>query len=169
MAVDRPQHWFTPRGKVLKAWVAIHLWLYRRSRGRLLYRMRGMPTLLLTTTGRRSGRRHTVPLPYLVDPVTGDPAGGDAKVVVGSFAGSDRHPAWVLNLLATPEVGVVDRADEYPARAEVLGGDHRSTVWAVLVAKHPWYADYQAATAREIPLVRVTRRPGGPAAGRALR
>ena len=85
--------WFTPRGRVLRAWVRVHLWLYRRSRGKVLYRMRGMPTLLLTTTGRRSGNRHTVPLPYLVDPVASDPAGGDAKVVVGSFAGGPRDPA----------------------------------------------------------------------------
>jgi len=155
----RPKgRYFTPRGRTLQAWVKIHLRLYRRSRGRLLYRMRGMPTMLLTTTGRRSGRAHTVPLPYFVDPVAADPAGGPAKVVVGSFAGSDHHPAWALNIIASPAVDVLDRGEQYAATAEVLSGEHRGAVWAALIAASPWYADYQTRTPREIPLIRITRR-----------
>src|SRR5438477_6097997 len=88
--------YFTLRGNALKRWVRIHLWVYRRTRGRLLYKMRGMPTLLLTTTGRRTGRHHTVPLPYFDDT--------HGKVVIGSFAGGDHDPAWVLNITANPAV-----------------------------------------------------------------
>ncbi len=69
-----------------------------RTNGKVLSRMRGKPTLLLTTTGRRTGRLHTVPLPYLAD--------GDAMIVVGSASGAERHPAWVLNLIASPRVTV---------------------------------------------------------------
>jgi deazaflavin-dependent oxidoreductase (nitroreductase family) len=77
--------------------------------------MRGKPTLLLTTTGRRAGRPHTVPLPYLAD--------GDAMIVVGSAAGAERHPAWVLNLIANPRVTVQYLADSGPAHAEILADD----------------------------------------------
>src|SRR5438067_546245 len=103
---DPPRdRYFTLRGDALKRWVRIHLWVYRKTRGRLLSKMRGMPTVLLTTTGRRSGRRHTVPLPYFED--------GKGKVVIGSFAGGDKNPAWVLNLVANPAVEVQDRGDVY--------------------------------------------------------
>jgi deazaflavin-dependent oxidoreductase (nitroreductase family) len=147
---DTPKdRYFTPRGKALQRWVKFHVWVYRRTGGRVLYRMRKMPTVLLTTTGRKSGRSHTVPLPYMGD--------GEAAVVVGSFAGNERDPAWVLNLRADPRVTVQDRSDTYPARAEVLTGVERSAVWDRLVARSPWYADYQTQTAREIPLVRLIR------------
>ncbi|MCU1462148.1 MAG: ddn 2 [Acidimicrobiales bacterium] len=149
MASEPDRQWFTPRGKALQRWVKIHIWVYRRTGGRVLYKMRKMPTVLLTTTGRKSGRRHTVPLPYLRD--------GDAPVVVGSFAGNDRHPAWVLNLQADPKVTVQDRSDVYPARAEVLTGADRAAVWERLVGQSPWYAQYQKQTTREIPLVRLDR------------
>ena len=140
--------YFTLRGDNLKRWVRIHLWVYRKTRGRLLATMRGMPTLLLTTTGRRTGRQHTVPLPYFTD--------GRGKVVIGSFAGDDRHPAWVHNVIANPTVEVQDRADVYTGHAEVVSGDERAALWADLVQRSPWYADYQQRTAREIPLVRIT-------------
>ena len=149
MAETPKDNWFTLRGKPLKAWVRIHLWVYRRTGGRVLYNMRKMPTVLLTTTGRKSGRRHTVPLPYLRD--------GADPVVVGSWAGNERHPAWVLNLQADPRVTVQDRTDVYPARARVLTGIDRAPVWDRLVERSPWYADYQRQTTREIPLVRLVR------------
>ena len=147
---DPPRdRYFTLRGDALKRWVRIHLWVYRKTRGRLLSKMRGMPTLLLTTTGRRSGRRHTVPLPYF--------EAGLGKVVIGSFAGGDKNPAWVLNLVADATVEVQDRGDIYRGRAEVVTGDERAELWNGLVERSPWYADYQARTSREIPLVRITR------------
>ena len=147
----RHKHYLTLRGAPLRYWVRIHRFVYRRTKGRVLYRMRGMPSLMLTTTGRRSGRQHTVPLPYLRDPA------GDGKVVVGSFAGAEHDPAWVLNLRADPAVGVEDRAEVYAGRATVLTGEERATVWARLVESSPWYAGYQDRTTREIPLVRIDR------------
>ncbi len=146
----------TLRGTPLRYWVRIHLWVYRTTKGRVLYKMRGMPSLLLTTTGRRTGRKHTVPLPYLRDP-----GGGEGKIVVGSFAGSDHDPAWVLNLRADPAVEVRDRDDVYAGRDTVLAGEQRATTWSRLVERSPWYASYQERTSREIPLVRVDR--SGPA------
>ncbi|HEY7135251.1 MAG TPA: nitroreductase/quinone reductase family protein [Acidimicrobiia bacterium] len=147
----RTKRYLTLRGTPLRYWVRIHIWVYRTTHGRALYRMRGMPSLLLTTTGRRSGRAHTVPLPYFTD------ADGSGKVVVGSFAGSDHDPAWVLNLRGDPSVRIQDRAEVYPARATVLERETRAPVWERVVAAAPWYANYQTATSREIPLVRLER------------
>jgi deazaflavin-dependent oxidoreductase (nitroreductase family) len=62
----------------------------------------------------------------------------------------------VLNVLTDPRVQVQDRADVYPGRAEIVTGDERATLWADLVQRSPWYADYQQQTSREIPLVRIT-------------
>ena len=137
------------QARVLKAWTRFHRWAYQRTNGKVLSRMRGKPTLLLTTTGRRTGRLHTVPLPYFAD--------GDKMIVVGSASGAERHPAWVLNLMANPRVTVQYLADSGPAQAEILDGDERKAMWERITAEAPWYADYQQRTSREIPLIRLTR------------
>ena len=137
------------QARVLKAWTRFHRWAYRRTNGKVLSRMRGKPTLLLTTTGRRTGRLHTVPLPYLAD--------GDAMIVVGSASGAERHPAWVLNLVANPRVTVQYLADSGPAHAEILVGGERKAMWERINVEAPWYAGYQQRTSREIPLIRLTR------------
>jgi deazaflavin-dependent oxidoreductase (nitroreductase family) len=135
--------------------------MYRRTDGKILSRMRGRPTLLLTTTGRRSGRPHTVPLPYLAD--------GDAMIVVGSASGAERHPAWVLNLIANPSVIVQYLADSGPAHAEILAGDECKAMWERINVEAPWYAGYQQRTSREIPLIRLTRAPESYAAAASER
>jgi deazaflavin-dependent oxidoreductase (nitroreductase family) len=138
-----------PQARALKAWTRFHRWVYQRTNGRVLSRMRGKPTLLLTTTGRRTGRLHTVPLPYLAD--------GDAMIVVGSASGAGRHPAWVLNLIANPRVTVQYLADSRPADAEILAGGERTAMWERISVEAPWYTGYQQRTSREIPLIRLTR------------
>ena len=137
------------QARVLKAWTRFHRWAYRRTNGKVLSRMRGKPTLLLTTTGRRTGRLHTVPLPYFAD--------GDKMIVVGSASGAERHPAWVLNLIANPRVTVQYLADSGPAQAEILAGDERKAMWERISVEAPWYVGYQQRTSREIPLIRLTR------------
>ena len=137
------------QARVLKAWTRLHRWAYQRTNGKVLSRMRGKPTLLLTTTGRRSGRPHTVPLPYLAD--------GDTMIVVGSASGAEHHPAWVLNLIADPRVTVQYLADSGPAHAELLAGGEREALWNKISVEAPWYAGYQQRTRREIPVIRLTR------------
>jgi deazaflavin-dependent oxidoreductase (nitroreductase family) len=137
------------QAQVLKAWTRFHRWAYQRTNGRVLSRMRGKPTLLLTTTGRRSGQLHTVPLPYLAD--------GGTMIVIGSASGAERHPAWVLNLIANPRVTVQYLADSGPAHAEILAGGERKAMWERINVEAPWYTGYQQLTRREIPLIRLTR------------
>jgi F420H(2)-dependent quinone reductase len=101
--------------------------------------------LLLTTTGRRSGKRRTVPLSFLAD--------GDAYVVVGSRGGSPRHPSWYLNLEADPEVEVqIGRVHER-RRARRADPEEAGRLWPKVLARAPGYGKYRARTSREIPLV----------------
>ena len=146
MSEARPSRF---QARAIKAWTRFHRWAYRRTDGKVLSRMRGKPTLLLTTTGRRTGRLHTVPLPYLAD--------GDAMIVIGSDSGAERHPAWVLNLIADPRVTVQYLADSGPAHAEILADDERKAMWERISVEAPWYVGYQQRTSREIPLIRLTR------------
>lgn len=107
-----------------------------------------MPCILLRTIGRRSGKPHTVCLSYLPD--------GDSMVVVGSFGGSDHHPAWYHNLRANPEVIVQNKGRVFAATAEILMGAEREAVWETRIASAPRYAHYQERTKRQIPLIRLS-------------
>jgi deazaflavin-dependent oxidoreductase (nitroreductase family) len=107
----------------------------------------GKPTtaLLLTATGRKTGARHTLPLIYRK-------VGADF-VVVGSKAGAPTHPSWYLNLLANPDCHIQVGRATFKARARTAGGAERAALWPLMVEAFPQYADYQASTEREIPVV----------------
>jgi deazaflavin-dependent oxidoreductase (nitroreductase family) len=100
--------------------------------------------MLLTTTGRKSGKQHTVPVLYLAD--------GDSLVVVGSYGGDDRTPAWFLNLLANPDVEVERGADKVAMTATPASPEERARLWPQLVAMYKSYDSYQKKTTREIPV-----------------
>lgn len=134
-----------PRPSTIKAVAAFHALLYRATRGRLGRRLGGHPVLLLTTTGRRSGRRHTVPLLYLRE--------GTDLVVIASFAGHDRHPAWYLNLTADPRAVAQVEGKRFPVLAREATPEERPHLWAQAVAEYPGYTGYQERTSRRIPLV----------------
>lgn len=109
-----------------------------------------LPTLLLETTGRRSGQPRIAPLIYgMVD---------DAWVIVASKGGAPTHPAWYENLEACPEVAVQVATERFDARARTASGTERERLWAVMAALYPPYVDYQAKTPREIPVVVLERR-----------
>jgi deazaflavin-dependent oxidoreductase (nitroreductase family) len=78
-------------------------------------------------------------------------------IVVVSASGADRHPAWVFNLIANPQVTVQYLADSGPAHAEILVGGERKAMWERINVAAPWYAGYQQRTSREIPLIRLAR------------
>lgn len=109
--------------------------------------------VLLTTTGRRSGRPRTTPLMFHRD--------GERLLVVASNIGAPRHPDWYLNLVADPDV-TVEVGDESgaprPARATTLEGAERTAAWDELKATYPFFADHEAATERTIPVVALTPR-----------
>lgn len=104
-----------------------------------------IPTLLLTTTGRRSGKPIVMPLIY-------GEAGGN-YVVVASKGGAPKHPGWYLNLAAHPDVEVQILARRFRATARTASGAERAELWKQMAAIYPPYNDYQAKTDRKIPVV----------------
>jgi F420H(2)-dependent quinone reductase len=116
--------------------------VYRLSGGRLLGRVNRAPVLLLTTIGRRSGRRRTAPVVYLAD--------GGNYVVIGSNAGHGRPPAWSLNLKANPEAEVEVGRDRRSVRARVAAGEERADLWRRHNEQYSGFDEYEARTDRDI-------------------
>jgi deazaflavin-dependent oxidoreductase (nitroreductase family) len=106
-----------------------------------------VPTLLLTTKGRKSGRPLLLPLIY------GEHDG--SYVVIASKGGFPSHPAWYLNLTAEPEVDVQVAEKKFRARARTAGADERQAIWDMMVGIYAPYTEYQSRTDREIPVVVV--------------
>lgn len=126
-----------------------HVDRYRATDGEEGHEWQGTHTLLLTTTGRKSGQQRTTPLIY--DPV------GDAYAIVASKGGADEPPAWYLNLEANPEVEVQVKADKFTARARTASPEEKASIWPQMVEQWPAYEDYQASTDRDIPIVLLER------------
>jgi deazaflavin-dependent oxidoreductase (nitroreductase family) len=133
------------RNKAVELFWRIHPAIYRLTGGRLLGRIGGVPVLLLTTRGRKSGQPRTRPLLYL--------AQGDAYVVAASFAGEPRHPAWWLNLLADPKAQVQLGGRVLDVRAREAEGAERELLWRAIVAQDASFAEYERRTTRRIPVV----------------
>lgn len=129
---------------LLRAMVGV----YRRTGGRIGGRVGSTPVLLLTTSGRKSGLPHTVPLGYFDR--------GEVRFVVASNGGAPRNPVWYLNLTSRPDVRVEIGRDAYAAIATPLVGEERAQLWDYLMETAPSYRRYQRA-AREIPLVALRR------------
>lgn len=120
---------------------------FRATGGRVGPPFEGARLLLLTTTGARSGARHTVPLGYLLDERP------ERLYVIASAGGSPRHPAWFHNLRAHPRVTVETGAFTYEAEAEILTGEERERVFARAVEADPGWARYEADSGRTLPVV----------------
>jgi len=130
-------------------WVAEHTRKYVETGGDDGYMWRGFPTVVLTTTGRKSGDLRRNALIYGKD--------GDDFILIASYGGRPTHPLWYLNLVADPSVTIQERADVISGVAETVPeGEERDRLWAQMVSIFPPYAEYQAKTERRIPVVRVT-------------
>ena len=138
----------TLRRRAIRALSKAHLAAYRVSRGRVLGSVAGMPVLLLTTTGRRSGKARTTPLTFFRD--------GADLVVIASNGGADRPPDWSLNLQQTPRAVVEIGTDTLVVTARAASEQERERLWAVVTATYAGYARYQERTMRRIPVVLLT-------------
>jgi F420H(2)-dependent quinone reductase len=123
------------------------VFIYRITKGGLGGRMTELDVLLLTTTGRKSGKRRTTPLGYFED------SGGYVVIGIGSNAGFATHPAWFHNLRSNPQVHIEIKDCKLDANAEIVDAGRRRALWARLVAISPQYERYEKKTTREIPLV----------------
>jgi deazaflavin-dependent oxidoreductase (nitroreductase family) len=117
---------------------------FRANNGKLSGQFENSRLVLVNTTGAKSGKVRTIPLAYLQE--------GDKVYIVGSAGGSDRHPAWYYNLLANPDVSYELGGAVVPARARLLEGDERADAWTRIVAALPFFGDYAAKVARQIPV-----------------
>jgi deazaflavin-dependent oxidoreductase (nitroreductase family) len=123
-----------------------HVRTYRETSGETGHEWRpGVFTLLLTTTGRRSGRPYTAPLIYGRD--------GDDYVVVASKGGAPDHPDWYRNLEAKPQVELQVGAEVLDATARTATGEERERLWRMMAAIWPDYDSYAERTDRQIPVV----------------
>ena len=107
-----------------------------------------VPTLLLTTTGRKSGNALTLPLIF--------GRAGASYVVVASKGGAPTHPAWYLNLQTNPEVRVQVKGDKFTAHAHTADAAERAALWPKMVEVYGPYEQYQTKTDRQIPVVVLT-------------
>jgi F420H(2)-dependent quinone reductase len=129
-----------------------HVWIYRATKGRIGSKWRvgsalrkPAPTLLMDHVGKKSGRKYTTPLLYLLD--------GPNVVVVASSGGMAKDPQWYRNLMAHPDTQVQIRGDVRPVRARTASPAERATLWPRLVEMYADYDNYQSWTDREIPVV----------------
>ena len=135
-------------GVIAKLFLAVHEVVYRLSRGRAMGRFQGMPVLLLTTKGRKSGKRRTAPLLYLQET--------EVYYVVGSMGGAPTHPAWYLNLAHDPSVTVQVKGRVFAANAEQVEAAERERLWERFVAGYSGYASYVEKTERVFPIIALS-------------
>ena len=138
-----------PRPVLIPLWI-LHRFVYRATSGRVGRRLTGVPTLLLTTVGRKSGQPRQASLMYLED--------GTNLVVIASNAGSDRDPAWWLNLETTPDAIAWVGAERRRVHARRASPAELERLWPRLVELYPGYQEYGKRTGREFPVVILERR-----------
>jgi deazaflavin-dependent oxidoreductase (nitroreductase family) len=134
-----------PARLALKLGSGAHAGVYRATGGKLFGRMGKSPILLLNTVGRKSGKKRTSPLLYVMD--------GEDFVIIASKGGAATHPAWYLNLRANPEATVEIGDREVQVEAEVADPEDKPRLWQKMVEMYPTYDAYQEKTEREIPLL----------------
>jgi len=133
-------------------WVRNQVELYESSGGTQGTTLRdtGLPVIIVTNTGNKTGATRKTPLMRVKD--------GDSYVLVGSQGGAPKNPVWVYNLRSNPEVELRDGTDVWPMKVrEVSDPAERARLWELSVAAFPPYADYQKRTERVIPLFVASR------------
>jgi proline iminopeptidase len=127
-----------------------HVRRYRETGGKVGHQWReGSTVLLLTTTGRKTGDKRTIPLIYAQD--------GNRQVIVASKGGAPEHPGWYQNLQKTPDVEVQVKDEIFRARARTATGEERTRLWKAANKVWPHYDEYARKTTREIPVVVLER------------
>lgn len=133
----------------LKIQSRIHQFVYRLSGGKIGSYF-GAETLLLTTIGRKSGQSRTTPLYYVED--------SQNWAVVASNAGSEKHPAWFLNLQASPSAKIQIREKQFDVKIQIAQQEERDRLWSQFVDIFAGYQTYQDETEREMPIVILERK-----------
>jgi len=122
---------------------------FRANDGKVSGQFEGVPLLLVTTVGAKSGLSRTNPLAYFAD--------DDRLLIIASYAGAPINPPWFYNLKANPEVEVEVGTERFKARAEVVTEPERTDIYQKLASAAPIFAEYQSKTTRAIPVIALQR------------
>ncbi|HJP66347.1 MAG TPA: nitroreductase/quinone reductase family protein [Actinomycetota bacterium] len=144
------QPWFAAVGRRVAPRIDRFLLKVTGGRGVTIGR-KALPTLFLTTIGRKSGKERITPLLFVRD--------GERIIVAGSNWGQTHHPAWALNLRDRPEATVQVGRDRFPVTARIAEGEERATLWSILERKWPAYDTYKDRSGRDI-MIFVLERAG---------
>jgi len=125
-----------------------HVRRYQETNGEVGYLWNGVPTLLITTTGRKTRLARTTPLIFSRD--------GDDYVVVASKGGAPSHPNWYVNLTDKPDAEIQVLGEHLRVRARTASPEDKARLWRIVTAQWPNYDVYQSRTEREIPVVVLT-------------
>jgi deazaflavin-dependent oxidoreductase (nitroreductase family) len=136
--------------RVWTAFTRLNMAVYRATGGRVLGSFGGAPLCILHHRGAKSGQPRETPLSYLPD--------GDRVVIVASYGGAPKSPAWYHNLKAHPDIEIERKGKREPMRAHQAEGEERAALWPRIVAMYGGYAEYQKRTDREIPVMVCTPR-----------
>jgi deazaflavin-dependent oxidoreductase (nitroreductase family) len=131
----------------------VHKQIFLTTQGRVGGKAFGMPVIMLSTIGRKSGKVRTT---MLTSPVQD----GDSVVIVASYGGDNRHPTWFLNLRDNPAVEVMMRGRTRKMNARVASSEEKERLWPRITGKYRGYSSYQRRTDRDIPVVILEPRPG---------
>lgn len=129
-----------------------HLKVYLETNGEQGYLWNGVPILVLTTKGRKSGEQRQIPIIFSRD--------GDNYFIIASKGGAPTHPAWYLNAVAEPNVQVQVKGDKFNAVARTAQSPERERLWKIALKDWPNYDVYQSRTTRQIPVLVLERKPG---------
>lgn len=122
-----------------------HVKKYLETNGEIGYLWNGVPTLLLTTTGRKSGEKRTIPIIFNMD--------GENFFLIASKGGAPAHPVWFLNLEANPNAVVQVKGEKWEVKARVAESPERERLWDIALVGWPQYNLYQSRTERKIPVI----------------
>ncbi len=131
--------------RLMKIASRLNVWIYKMSNGKVMGSMKGSPVCLVTMTGRKSGRTITIPLIYI--------AHGEDVVLIASQGGAPDHPVWYHNLMANPHVEIQSGSVARPMVVRQADDAEKAEIWPHAVGVYGEFADYQAKTDRNIPLL----------------
>ena len=130
---------------LFRRFMGLQIYVYRRSGGKRMGRVRGMPVLILTTVGRKTGKKRVNPVVYIRD--------GTNYVVVAANNGADEHPAWFLNLRGNPRITMEVDDKALHVIAHEASADEQARLWPQLVEKGRFFEGYKKKAKRDIPIV----------------
>jgi len=130
---------------IFRQFMRFQVFVYRRTGGERMNRIRGMPILLLTTVGRNTGKQRITPVVYIRD--------GNNYVITAANNGGDKNPGWFLNLKANPQTTIEVDGVTRDMAARQASAEEKARLWPELVEKGPFFEGYRKNTARDIPMV----------------